>query len=40
MVSADKAREAGICEFVMKPMVRKELAETIRKVLDGRKAGV
>jgi len=27
-------------EFVMKPMVKKELAEAIRKVLDGRKAEV
>ncbi len=34
MVSAEKAREAGICEYVMKPMVKKELAETIRRVLD------
>ena len=37
MVSADKATEAGICEFIMKPLVRKELAETIRRVLDERK---
>ncbi len=37
MVSADKAKEVGICEFVMKPMVKKELAETIRRVLDDRK---
>jgi PAS domain S-box-containing protein len=40
MVSADKAKEAGISEFVMKPVVRKELAETIRRVLDGRRARV
>ncbi|MGD0235747.1 MAG: response regulator, partial [Syntrophorhabdales bacterium] len=37
MVSADKAKEVGIREFFMKPMVKKELAETIRRVLDGRK---
>ena len=37
VVSADKAKEAGICQFLMKPMVKKELAETIRRVLDGRK---
>jgi FixJ family two-component response regulator len=37
MVSADKAKEAGICEFIMKPVVKRELAETIRKVLDGKK---
>jgi two-component system, cell cycle sensor histidine kinase and response regulator CckA len=40
MVSADKAKEAGISEFVMKPMVRRELADTIRRVLDRGKAGV
>jgi nitrogen-specific signal transduction histidine kinase len=40
MVSAEKAKELGICAFVMKPMVKKELAETIRRVLDGRKVGV
>jgi PAS domain S-box-containing protein len=33
-VSADKAEEAGICEFVMKPMLKKELAETLRRALD------
>jgi DNA-binding NtrC family response regulator len=37
MVSADKAKEVGIHEFVMKPMAKKELAETIRRALDGRK---
>ncbi len=36
-VSAEKAKEVGIREFVMKPVVKKELAETIRRVLDGRK---
>ena len=40
MVSADKAKEVGICEFVMKPVVKKELAETIRRVLDGKTVGV
>ena len=34
MVSAGKAKEVGICAFVMKPMVKKELAETIRRALD------
>jgi len=37
-VSAEKAKEVGIAAFVMKPVVKKELAETIRKVLDSRKA--
>jgi FixJ family two-component response regulator len=36
-VSAERAKEVGISEFVMKPVVKKELAETIRRVLDGRK---
>jgi PAS domain S-box-containing protein len=40
MVSAEKAKEAGISAFVTKPVVRKELAETVRRVLDGRTAGV
>jgi FixJ family two-component response regulator len=33
-VSAEKAKKVGIREFAMKPLVRKELAETIRRVLD------
>ncbi len=37
MVSAESAREAGISAFAMKPMVKQELAETIRRALDGRK---
>ena len=36
MVSAEKAREAGMCEPVMKPIVKKELAETIRRVMDSK----
>jgi DNA-binding NtrC family response regulator len=40
LVSADEAKEVGIREFVMKPVVKKELAEIIRKVLDGRNIGV
>jgi PAS domain S-box-containing protein len=38
-VSAEKAKEVGIREFVMKPVVRKELAQTVRRVLDERTAG-
>ncbi len=38
VVSADKARKAGISAFVMKPVVRKELAEVVRRTLDERKA--
>jgi hypothetical protein len=37
MISVEKAREVGIREFVMKPIMKKELAETMRRVLDGRK---
>jgi PAS domain S-box-containing protein len=33
-VSPEKAKEAGIREFVMKPLVKKELAESVRRVLD------
>ena len=35
MVSPEKAKDVGICAFVMKPVVRKDLAETVRRVLDG-----
>jgi nitrogen-specific signal transduction histidine kinase/ActR/RegA family two-component response regulator len=35
-VSADQATEAGIREFVIKPMAKKEPAETVRRVPDGR----
>jgi CheY-like chemotaxis protein len=37
MASAEKAQEIGIRAFLMKPLTRKELAESIRRVLDGRK---
>ncbi len=33
-VNEEKAREMGIRAFVMKPLVMREMAETIRKVLD------
>ncbi len=35
--SSEKAKSAGISEFVMKPIVKKQLAETIRRVLDSQK---
>jgi len=35
-VSAEKAQKAGITAFVMKPLARRELAETVRRVLDAR----
>ena len=34
LVSAEKAKEAGISWFLMKPVVKKELAEAVRRVLD------
>jgi CheY-like chemotaxis protein len=34
MISRDKARTLGIREFVTKPLVKREIAETIRRVLD------
>jgi PAS domain S-box-containing protein len=36
LVDANKARETGIRAFVMKPLTRKEIARTVRKVLDER----
>jgi CheY-like chemotaxis protein len=36
MVNREMAKELGIREFVMKPISRNELAETIRHVLDGK----
>ncbi len=35
VVSPEQAEEIGIRAFVMKPVVKKELAETIRRILDG-----
>ena len=34
MVDADKAKAAGIKAFTMKPLTKREIAKTIRKVLD------
>jgi len=36
MISRDEARALGIREFVMKPLVKREIAETIRRVLDSK----
>jgi len=33
-ISEEKAKNIGIREFIMKPLEMKELAKTIRKVLD------
>ncbi len=33
-INADMARQIGVREFVMKPIIMKEMAETIRDVLD------
>ena len=38
MVSTEKAKDVGISAFVMKPVMRNELAETLRRVMDGSKA--
>ena len=35
VVDADKAKAAGIKAFAMKPLTKKEIPKTIRKVLDG-----
>ena len=34
VVDADKAKAAGIKAFAMKPLTKREIARTIRKVLD------
>jgi hypothetical protein len=34
VVDADKAGRAGIRAFAMKPLTKREIARTIRKVLD------
>ena len=34
LVDADKAKAAGIKAFAMKPLSKKEIAKTVRKVLD------
>ncbi len=36
-LSPEKAKKAGIKEFLMKPLVRAELATAVRSVLDGKK---
>jgi len=33
-ISEEKAHEIGIKAFAMKPLIRKDLAETVRRVLD------
>jgi len=38
LVSAEKAKEAGVGAFLMKPVVKKELAEAVRRVLDTKNA--
>ena len=35
VVEADKAKAAGIKTLAMKPLTKREIAKTIRKVLDG-----
>ena len=34
VISEDKAKAMGIRELVMKPLVMRDLAQTVRKVLD------
>jgi len=34
IISKEKAHEIGIEAFVMKPLIRKDLAETVRRVFD------
>ena len=34
IITEDAAKQAGIQAFIMKPIIMKELADTIRKILD------
>ncbi|MCP4624223.1 MAG: response regulator, partial [bacterium] len=34
MITAEKSKQIGIKAFVMKPLVMREIAETLRQVLD------
>ncbi len=34
VITADKAKAMGIREYVMKPILKRRIAETIRRVLD------
>ena len=36
LVNADAAKAAGIRAFMMKPLTKREIARTIRDVLDGK----
>ena len=40
MISREEVRALGIREFVMKPLVKREIAETIRRVLDTKSQGI
>jgi CheY-like chemotaxis protein len=37
-VSPEKVKEVGIKQFLMKPLAKQELAEAVRRVLDGKKS--
>jgi CheY-like chemotaxis protein len=37
LVDADSAKAAGIRAFVMKPLTKREVAKTVREILDGGK---
>ncbi|MGA3174254.1 MAG: hypothetical protein ABSE25_07505 [Syntrophorhabdales bacterium] len=37
IVSPEKAQAVGISEFLLKPVVKVTLAETVRRVLEGKK---
>jgi DNA-binding NarL/FixJ family response regulator len=38
LVDADQAKAAGVRAFTMKPLTKREIARTIRTVLDGQPA--
>jgi CheY-like chemotaxis protein len=36
MIDEDKVKAMGMRAFVLKPILKRDIAETIRKVLDGK----
>ena len=39
LISEEKAKELGIREFLMKPIIKKKLSQVVRKVLNSRGTG-
>ncbi len=39
-IDEDRAKKLGLAAYVMKPLVKKDFAITVRKVLDMRRASI